>query len=124
MQGQFLSAVQGDPINTEGLEMPDTVRTAGVVLQDARDIKAGEAILRMGETYSTCEKCQVERLLRAERATEPGEEECRRQSSLMRGFRSSTSMFHEDGSDTVGFTSGAFVSWGRFLSASEQEQRQ
>lgn len=42
-----LSAVQGDPINTGGLDMPDTVRTAGVVLKYARDIEAGEAIFRV-----------------------------------------------------------------------------
>lgn len=60
IQGQSLSAVQGDPINTEGLKMPDTIRTAGIVSQYARDIKAGEAIRKAGETYSTGEKCQVE----------------------------------------------------------------
>lgn len=39
IQGQFLSAVQGDPINTEGLNMPDTVRTAGIVYQNARNTR-------------------------------------------------------------------------------------
>lgn len=33
IQGQSLSAVQGDPTNTEGLDMWDTIRTAGMVIE-------------------------------------------------------------------------------------------
>lgn len=85
MQGQSLSAVQGDPINTEGLKMPDTIRTAGIAFKCGRNIKAGVRLFARQERHTRpVRNAQLSRML-WERPLSL-KRECRRQSSLMKEF--------------------------------------